>query len=129
MRTAVYKSRPAVAAALPNPRLDAGGREIVDPKPHPLLLAGPRIPTLAEQIESLTRLSAIRRKSFLDDLPEDYYGEDLEDDIYSEGLTPHELEGLRDFWGSLPHPTPEPATPVSGEKTPTGGPDTRTPSE
>lgn len=116
-----WKTRPKLARATFVALLDDKGQEIVTDKPHDLLLATPKVPTLQEQVQNLTKLGAIRRTSMLDNLPEDYYAEDIEDDINDVGMTIHELEGQKKYWkDDLPHKTPADVNPVIPSSSPSG---------
>lgn len=119
--TATWKKRPQIGVQLRKSNLTPEGMEKADNRPHELLLAAPPMPSLAEQVDALTRLSAIRRTSALENLPDDYYGEDIEDDIHSEGTTPYEVEGAKDFWDDeslkSQHKTPDAG--ISGREEPT----------
>lgn len=107
-----WKAKPTPRQSSKTTRETSEGLEVVSNRPHDLLLASPRIPTLQEQVQSLTRLSAIQRTSALENLPDHYFAEEIEDDIYSEGTTPYELEGSRDYWDEqsvkAQHKVPDP---------------------
>ena len=124
MTKSQWRKRLIPASSTRRGNITETGLEIADPKPHELLLCSPKIPSLQEQVESLTRIGRTIRQSFLQNLPEDYYGEDIEDDINSEGTTLAELDGAKDFWDDREvqshHQTPEDVNAGTKQASPQG---------
>lgn len=100
LKLSVYKQKPQVAVSSATYALSESGKEKLSDKPHPTLLTSLHPIPMQEQVKSLTRISRIRRNNLIDALPSDldYYGEELEDDYNSDGLSPHEIAGLNTQW-------------------------------
>lgn len=113
-----YKSRPVPPPRSNSTSVNARGEEVLSPKPHPLLMTSLQAIPMQEQVQTLTRISRIRRQNAVDFLDDpNYFGEDVEDAYMSvEGITPHEIAGTKSFWEPLAHSTPEPQGTVSREQ-------------